>query len=157
MLISNEKLYTDTIVFAPLSSSFHSSFLPSGTFASNSPPPSSSQTSLMLPPSSGEQSSVYHGGTTKEPIGPPYSNKPPQDKKESIVQGPRTRRQWLKEWESNNPGRVLPCSAKAVYRLADSKNLNHIVNLSILIIITELDLTELKNRAFQVYTCCLSK
>ncbi|KAF8496671.1 hypothetical protein JB92DRAFT_3125987 [Gautieria morchelliformis] len=126
-------LYTDTIMFAPLSSSFHPSILPSAISISHSPPPSSSQTSLMLPPaSSGEQSSTYYGNTTKELLGSLYSNKPPQEIREPVVQGPRTRRQWLKEWESNNPGRVLPCSSKAVYRLAD-----------------KLDLTELKNRAFQ--------
>jgi hypothetical protein len=123
------KLYTDTIMFAPLSSSFHPSILPSAISTSHSPPPSSSQTSLMLPPaSSGEQSSTYYGNPTKEPLGSLYSSKPPQEIKGSMVQGPRTRRQWLKEWESNNPDRVLPCSAKAVYRLADSKGLDRVVN-----------------------------
>lgn len=116
------KLYTDTILFAPLSSSFYSSILPSTTTTSYSPPPSSSQMSLTLPPaSSGEQSSAYYGNTSKEPLGPLHS-KTPQDKKELSTQGPRTRRQFLKDWEANNPGRVLPCSAKAVYRLADSES-----------------------------------
>lgn len=34
--------------------------------------------------------------------------------------GESTRRAWLKTWELSNPGRPRPCSAKAVYRLADS-------------------------------------
>jgi hypothetical protein len=76
----------------------------------------------MLPPaSSGEQSLAYYGNGGKESLGPFYPNKPPQDKKDAAQQGPRTRKEWLKEWETNNPGRVLPCSAKAVYRLADSE------------------------------------
>ncbi|KAF8584490.1 hypothetical protein K439DRAFT_1346016, partial [Ramaria rubella] len=105
-------LYTDTILFAPLSSSFHPpTVTPPTTTALYSPPPSSSETSLMLPP---------------------VTSKYPHDKKDLPQQGPNTRRQWLKEWEMTNPGRILPCSAKAVYRLAD-----------------KLDLRELKNRAFQ--------
>jgi len=128
-------LYTDTIAFAPLSSSFHPTALPSITSMSYSPFPSSSQTSLMLPPAStGEQSLGYYGNTGKEPISSLYPNKALlQDKKDELQpQGPKTRKEWLKEWARNNPGRVMPCSAKAVYRLAD-----------------KLDLRDLKNRAFQ--------
>ncbi|KAF8527990.1 hypothetical protein BU17DRAFT_73654 [Hysterangium stoloniferum] len=123
-------LYTDTIVFAPLSSSFHP---PSATSTQYSPFPSSSQASLMLPPAiTGDQSLGYYGNTGKEPISS-YPNKALQDKKDELqLQGPKTRREWLKEWARNNPGKVMPCSAKAVYRLAD-----------------KLDLRELKNRAFQ--------
>ncbi|KAG8849080.1 hypothetical protein FRB91_010269 [Serendipita sp. 411] len=44
--------------------------------------------------------------------------------------GATTRGQWIKAWEIENPGRPLPCSAKAVFRLAD-----------------KLDLAELKERA----------
>ncbi|KAF7795370.1 hypothetical protein EIP86_006527 [Pleurotus ostreatoroseus] len=43
-----------------------------------------------------------------------------------------TRKEWLKAWEVANPGKPRPCSAKAVYRLAD-----------------KLDLQDLKERAFQ--------
>jgi len=47
--------------------------------------------------------------------------------------GPRTRKEWLKEWRlAHENERVEPCSAKAMYKLAD-----------------KLALLELKNRAFQ--------
>ena len=76
----------------------------------------------MLPlPSSGEQSLAYYGNGAKENLGPFYPNKPSYDKRDAPQQGPRTRKEWLKDWEANNLGKVLPCSAKAVYRLADSE------------------------------------
>lgn len=55
-----------------------------------------------------------------------------QSEFEPINVGPSTRRAWIADWERNNPGRVPPCSAKAVYRIAD-----------------KLDLAELKARTFQ--------
>lgn len=69
----------------------------------------------------------------------------------STKSGPISRRSWITEWQSNNPGRPTPCSAKAVYRLADSKScsLSHIEELQ-LIRDAELDLHDLKERAFQV-------
>jgi len=45
----------------------------------------------------------------------------------------------VKEWQLSNPGRPGPCSAKAIYRLAD-----------------KLDLHELKSRAFQHITKSLT-
>lgn len=33
--------------------------------------------------------------------------------------GPKSRKEWIAEWEASNLGRPRPCSAKAVYRLAD--------------------------------------
>ncbi|GAB1521561.1 hypothetical protein RhiTH_004658 [Rhizoctonia solani] len=50
-----------------------------------------------------------------------------------------SRRGWLKNWEANYPDRPVPCSAKAIYRLAD-----------------KLDLEELKARAFTHITKSLS-
>ena len=35
---------------------------------------------------------------------------------------PTSRAEWIREWGLANPGRPLPCSAKAVYRLADSES-----------------------------------
>jgi hypothetical protein len=34
---------------------------------------------------------------------------------------PTTRVQWIKNWAQEFPDRPVPCSAKAVYRLADSE------------------------------------
>ncbi|KAG8685884.1 hypothetical protein FRC11_009894 [Ceratobasidium sp. 423] len=50
-----------------------------------------------------------------------------------------SRKGWLKNWEANYPDRPVPCSAKAIYRLAD-----------------KLDLGELKTRAFAHITKSLS-
>jgi hypothetical protein len=69
----------------------------------------------------------------------------------STKSGPVSRRSWITEWQINNPGRPTPCSAKAVYRLADSKlHLGPPDDKLQLILDTELDLHDLKERAFQV-------
>ncbi|ELU38467.1 hypothetical protein AG1IA_07507 [Rhizoctonia solani AG-1 IA] len=84
------KLYTDTIVFAPLKSQFLVSS-PSASFAQ----------ALQLPISS-------DGAPMNSPgIG--------------IMGRSDSRRGWLKNWEANYPDRPVPCSAKAIYRLADSE------------------------------------
>ncbi|KAB5589115.1 hypothetical protein CTheo_7444 [Ceratobasidium theobromae] len=107
-------LYTDTIVFAPLKSQFMLSSPSTSSF---------SQATLHLPTSS-------DGAPMHSP---------------GIGAGPRTesagggRRGWLRDWEANNPDRPSPCSAKAIYRLAD-----------------KLDLAELKARAFTHITKSLS-
>ncbi|RDB17958.1 hypothetical protein Hypma_000942 [Hypsizygus marmoreus] len=98
-------IYTDMIVFAPLSSSF---------VARNRAP-----TSPTLTPA--------QPATPSEPQGNAASNK-----RSSQQDSAKTRREWIQEWQKNNPGRPAPCSAKAAYRLAD-----------------RLDLRELKERASQ--------
>lgn len=37
------------------------------------------------------------------------------------ISAPTTRAQWIMKWAKENPSRPTPCSAKAAYRLADSK------------------------------------
>jgi len=98
----------------------------------------------MTPGAAGEQSFSF---TPKDPI-PPVKQ---TEKKEEGPLTPSTRKEWLREWEKNNPGRVLPCSAKAAYRLADS-GLTSLFGLSAVFLMRflELDLKELKARAFQV-------
>lgn len=62
---------------------------------------------------------------------------------------PATRREWIAQWERNNPGKPRPSSAKAVYRLADSEfKYDHAV-MSLMPWASELDLQELRERAFQ--------
>jgi hypothetical protein len=65
-----------------------------------------------------------------------------------------TRREWIKEWQRNNPGRPAPCSPKAAYRLADSKSV-YFIHLQSVIPVTGLDLRELKERASQVLAVAL--
>ncbi|KAH9980056.1 hypothetical protein BGW80DRAFT_1272964 [Lactifluus volemus] len=102
-------LYTDRIRFAPLSSCFLSSHSPGNSRLET---PHDSQVSL--------------GSATR--VGPT-----------EILGGASSRREWAQEWIRGNPGHPMPCSAKAVYRLAD-----------------KLGLTELKTRAFEHITKSLT-
>ncbi|KAG9074117.1 hypothetical protein FS749_014364, partial [Ceratobasidium sp. UAMH 11750] len=97
--------YVNTIVFAPLKSQFMPSSPPASSFAQAVPHlPISSDGAPMNSPGMGIMRSDSAGGG---------------------------RRGWVRDWEANNPDRPSPCSAKAIYRLAD-----------------KLDLSELKTRAF---------
>ncbi|KAF8463227.1 hypothetical protein DFH94DRAFT_786983 [Russula ochroleuca] len=102
-------LYTDRIRFAPLSSSFLSS--------------SSSGTSCEETPndSQGSLGTVNRTGPSE------------------VLAGASSRREWIQDYIRGNPGHPLPCSAKAVYRLAD-----------------KLGLVELKARAFEHITKSLT-
>lgn len=44
-----------------------------------------------------------------------------QSVESTAISGAKSRREWIKFWESCHPGTPSPCSAKAVYRLADRK------------------------------------
>ncbi|KAG8793347.1 hypothetical protein FRC12_003002 [Ceratobasidium sp. 428] len=106
-------LYTDSIIFAPLKSQFMPSSPPTSSFAQAIPHlPISSDGAPMNSPGMGVIRSDSAGGG---------------------------RRGWVRDWEANNPDRPSPCSAKAIYRLAD-----------------KLDLNELKSRAFAHITKHLS-
>ncbi|KAG2155894.1 uncharacterized protein EDB93DRAFT_1335600 [Suillus bovinus] len=97
-------IYTDVIVFAPISSSFHSTAQKkSPTIVSTAQAPSDSQSNLLDVPKAG-----------------------------SSMEIPTSRREWIRRWQQNHPGRPSPCSAKAAYRLAD-----------------KLGLLDLKERAYQ--------
>ncbi|KAI5116435.1 hypothetical protein M0805_006249 [Coniferiporia weirii] len=105
-------LYTDAITFAPLASSF------------------------LTPPSTGpsvpsHSLSIRSQGEGQN-LNPPSGRFLAQTEHNNLA--PPTRRAWIRDWERQNPGRVKPCSAKAVYRVADKLGLN-----------------ELRCRAFQVY------
>lgn len=119
------QLYTDTIVFAPLSSSFIAA-----RHLSRSP---STPTIALLPPQSEVQG---HVSSYKRP---------------TQLDLAKTRQEWLKEWQKSNPGRPAPCSAKAAYRLADSTSHSHLPRRSISKGAIGLDLRALKERASQVY------
>ncbi|KAF8158296.1 hypothetical protein B0H34DRAFT_708202 [Crassisporium funariophilum] len=97
-------IYTDNVVFAPLSSSF----LTATPNISATP-----AESLPSTPSEGPS----------QGLGVRYF---------SMHETSLSRTEWIREWMRNNPGRPAPCSAKAMYRVAD-----------------RLDLWELKERAAQ--------
>ncbi|KAG6841703.1 hypothetical protein C0991_007975 [Blastosporella zonata] len=85
-------LYTDTVVFAPLSSSFLSKTQP---IVDSTPQKARS-------PSPSEESSTQKNSSEETPI---------------------SRRQWIQEWKEDHLDRPSPCSAKAMYRLADRLDL----------------------------------
>ncbi|KAH9890071.1 hypothetical protein C8Q73DRAFT_653179 [Cubamyces lactineus] len=117
-------LYTDMIVFAPLSSTFltisSSTSAPPGTSVVSTPSavPLDSQSPFGLPGAGSRANQQQPSETAAS--------------SSSTLVGPKTRKDWVAEWMRNNPGRPQPPSAKSVYRLAD-----------------RLGLQELKERAFQ--------
>ncbi|KAL1950799.1 hypothetical protein VTO73DRAFT_5923 [Trametes versicolor] len=117
-------IYTDMIVFAPLSSTFLAASSGSSAQGGSSVP----ATPAAL--TSEGQSSLGFSG-----FGVRSNQQQPSEtvaSSTSTIAGPRTRRDWVADWERNNPGRPRPPSAKSVYRLAD-----------------RLGLQELKDRAFR--------
>lgn len=88
------QIYTDNIVFAPLSSSFlamsreHTGF---GTPIETVPSTSSEGCQMTGP------------------------------KRVATHDSAHSRAEWIRDWVRNNPGRPSPCSAKSIYRIADSK------------------------------------
>ncbi|KII83022.1 hypothetical protein PLICRDRAFT_47435 [Plicaturopsis crispa FD-325 SS-3] len=105
-------IYTDSIIFAPLTSSFIASAHAEGTTGDpSSSPPATAQNPGDSQMNSGKSSQ-------------------PSDEVPAAAAAPTTRKGWIQQWQKNHPGRPAPCSAKAIYRLAD-----------------RLDLRELKERA----------
>lgn len=91
-------IHIDTIVFAPLKSQFMLSSPATSTFAQAiTHLPISSDGAPMHSPGIG----IMRAGTNSAEGG---------------------RRGWVRDWEAHNPERPSPCSAKAIYRLADSKS-----------------------------------
>jgi hypothetical protein len=125
------QIYTDNIVFAPFTSSFHES-------APSESQPNDSIVSAATQTPAAEERASYN-----------FPSRPSQLADTVSLPGPKTRKEWLEEWESANPGRPRPCSAKAMYRLADRKT--HHVDISATTNASAgLDLGDLKDRAFQV-------
>jgi hypothetical protein len=115
-------LYTDVIVFAPLSSSFIEKSDPVDTAA------------------------------------PARSSRQADRSENQILKGIKGRKEWLDTWMTEMDARAegtpepVPCSAKAIYRLADvSKSLMVLLfsQTDITIFPQKLDLPRLRQRAFQ--------
>ena len=88
------QIYTDNILFAPLSSSFINYSTPDQSMLASAAGPAESSSNIRAS----------------------------QSVDSSIISGAKSRREWIKFWESGHPGQPSPCSAKAVYRLADRKS-----------------------------------
>jgi len=116
-------LYTDSITFAPLTSTFSHPKTASTTSLPATGTSTPLQTPALVAPASakiGESSSSLQVPSSKI-----HETTPPV--------GPTSRKEWLKEWRATHEDEVVePCSAKAMYKLAD-----------------KLDLLDLKSRAFK--------
>ncbi|KAI0769841.1 hypothetical protein C8Q74DRAFT_1201937 [Fomes fomentarius] len=130
-------LYTDTIAFAPLSSSFLSisapAATPHGTLAST-PAALSSEHQPSFFRVNQQQPSEAAAATT------------------SIVIDPRSRKEWIAEWERTNPGRSRPPSAKSVYRLADKLGLQDLKDRAFQHIIKSLTVDNVVHEAFSAFS-----
>lgn len=117
LIVPVSKLYTDTIVFAPLASTFHIHRLQAEESETSTPAYAKlrghlgSSLSLSTPAATASEGQTY-------PLTAPKASLS-MDASSSAIRFP-SRKAWIAEWERNNPGRPRPCSAKAVYRLADS-------------------------------------
>lgn len=119
-------LYTDSIVFSPLTSDFLAKSASEPVSAS-----STSNSDAQHQPQSGYSPSSSHNNNNSSSTahGPAYQNHMLGENGEASH---RSRSDWVRAWMHANPGKPAPCSAKACYRLAD-----------------KLGLTELRARAFQ--------
>lgn len=105
-------LYTDSIAFAPLTSSF---------IAEQASKKSSSS-------SSGERYDSYALGSGRAIKLPTASSPPFAEFGAEILAANKARRLTLDKWVTSHPGRPAPCSAKSAYRLADKLNLIELKN-----------------------------
>jgi hypothetical protein len=90
------QIYTDNIISAPLSSSFINHSTSDQSMLANAAGPSESSSNVRAS----------------------------QSVDSAVISGVKSRREWIKVWEGCHPGQPSPCSAKAVYRLADRKFYN---------------------------------
>ncbi|PIL22908.1 hypothetical protein GSI_15604 [Ganoderma sinense ZZ0214-1] len=116
-------IYTDTITFAPLSSTFLAS--------SPQPPPGAAHTTsaTSTPAALASETQIQPPSLAFARTGGQQSQSAASSADAAAA---RSRRDWIADWERENPDRPRPPSAKSVYRLAD-----------------KLELQDLKERAFQ--------
>jgi len=121
-------IYTDNVVFAPLSSSF----LTTSSGISNSPAESL--------PSSTECSNQTIGS-----------------RRVSIPEPALSRAEWIRDWTESNPGRPAPCSAKAMYRVADRLNLHELKERAAQHIIKSLTVDNIAYEAFSPFAAAFEE
>ncbi|KAG9040246.1 hypothetical protein FRB95_000175 [Tulasnella sp. JGI-2019a] len=126
-------LYTDSIVFAPLTSSFVG-YAPAGP---STPQPTPGLSALGLASQSyfAPSTNLTHALTRPRSalaLGGNFGALGSTANAVNEDQAPRSRKEWVERWKSDNPSRPHPVSAKAIYKLAD-----------------KLDVPELKQRAFE--------
>lgn len=110
------QLYTDCINYAPLSSSFINMPVPFVRSANATPGFGGL----------GPNAQSYFGAASAAPgrprsaltIGTPGA---PNSTLTGDDEPPRSRKEWIRRWMLANPSKPAPVSAKAIYRLADSK------------------------------------
>ncbi|KAI0771134.1 hypothetical protein BD413DRAFT_551227 [Trametes elegans] len=134
-------IYTDMIVFAPLSSTFLTS--PPSQAAQSSTSVVSTPAAL---PSDSQQSFGASGRANQQQPSETAASS------SSSLAGHRTRKEWIAEWARNNPWRPRPPSAKSVYRLADRLGLHELKNRAFQHIIKSLTVENVANEAFSAFS-----
>jgi len=126
-------VYTNTIVFAPLSSSF--------LIASTTPQPTES---IPVAPGTENQANLAYSQRTGHRL--TGASGEPAD-------SPRSRREWIAQWEKRNGyGKPRPCSAKAVYRLADRYDIQKLKQRALQHIIKSLTVENIAYEIFSAFT-----
>ncbi|KAI0357371.1 hypothetical protein OH77DRAFT_1422218 [Trametes cingulata] len=135
-------IYTDMIVFAPLSSTFSAvSSTPStqyGTTVASTPAALPSESQPVFPVIGVRANQQQPSETAASSISAPA--------------GPRTRKEWVAEWERNNPGRPRPPSAKSIYRLADRLGLQDLKDRAFRHIVKSLTVANVAQEAFSAFS-----
>ncbi|PCH39751.1 hypothetical protein WOLCODRAFT_136485 [Wolfiporia cocos MD-104 SS10] len=129
-------IYTDTMAFAPLSSSFLAS-------SANASLPNETASSSPMAASEG----------------PTYNQRPAMQQSDSSVSiAPRSRREWLVQWASvNGPGKPRPCSAKAVYRFADRLDLQELKERAFGFIVKSLTVDNVTYEVFSSFSAAFEE
>ncbi|KAI0632493.1 hypothetical protein C8Q77DRAFT_1125977 [Trametes polyzona] len=137
-------IYTDMIVFAPLSSTFMTMSSPTSTRPGTSAPTTPAAFSSEAQPGSGV-SGLGGRANQQQPSETAASSF-------STLIGPRTRKEWVAEWERNNLGRPRPPSAKSVYRLADRLGLQELKDRAFRHIVKSLTVENVAYEAFSAFS-----
>ncbi|OSX60020.1 hypothetical protein POSPLADRAFT_1148932 [Postia placenta MAD-698-R-SB12] len=128
-------IYTGFITFAPLSSSFHAVAEQSPKLLAGDSTGSASGSQFTI--SSGQRPHLQHSEST--PI--------------TGATVPQSRKEWIAQWERNNPVDLpRPCSAKAVYRLADKYDLQELKQRAFRYIIRSLTVDNVAYEVFSSFT-----
>jgi len=126
-------LYTDSVTFAPLASTFAKEDKQKRdtlVIARNTPIPPSASTSAFENTASTTRPKASHSD------------------KLTIT----SRKEWLRVWHGNNPPGVGPCSAKAMYQLADKLNLLDLKARAFKHIIKSMTVQNIPHEAFSSFS-----
>lgn len=153
-------LYTDTIVFAPLASSFlhktkrhlrsQSQRVTADLPVDNQRDGEESMSSVR--PTLSRRTTAMHSQSHANASEGMNSGSGAGQAQAAATGHPTTRAQWIKNWAVDYPGRPVPCSAKAVYRLADKLDLAELKERARDHIVKSLTITNVPHEVFSLFS-----